>query len=240
MITLFLAGGEGSGDSEQLPPMLTPINRRTTLERVASQVLKRPDDRLIVLAREADNVRWNIRHATQRIDERVSVLGLMGRTNGATCTALLAIDEIDLEQELLVLASDEYVETEYADHIRDFRDSGADAGTLTFNSWHPRYSYVVVRNHEVFGAAEKDPISDTATAGFYWFRRGSLFVEAAMSQILKHDDVNGVYFVCPVLNQVILTGGSVRASMIDADAYIPLKSAPDIIGAATNQRENEN
>jgi hypothetical protein len=236
MITLLLAAGSSPREPGHLPPMLTPINRRTPLERVASHVLTRPGDRLIILVREDDSVRWNIPHAAERIDDRISVLGLIGDTSGATCTALLAIDAVDPEEELLILASDEYVETQYEDHIRQFRDAKADAGTLTFHSWHPRYSYVVLHKQQVLGAAEKDPISDTATAGFYWFRRATIFIDAAMTQILKHDDVNGMYFVCPVLNQVILNGGLVHASMINSDAYVPLKSAPDIIGAATNQK----
>jgi hypothetical protein len=74
----------------------------------------------------------------------------------------------------------------------------------------------------VVEAAEKRPISRNATAGIYYFRQGRFFVEAAKSMIRKDASVNGGFFVCPSLNELVLAQMRVGVERIDRNRYISL------------------
>ena len=54
--------------------------------------------------------------------------------------------------------------------------------------------------------AEKDPISNIATCGIYWYRRGSDFVKYADQMIEKNIRVNNEFYIAPVYNELIGDG----------------------------------
>ena len=51
--------------------------------------------------------------------------------------------------------------------------------------------------------AEKNPISDNATVGVYFWSKGSDYVKYAEQMIEKDIRVNNEFYVCPVFNQAI-------------------------------------
>ena len=109
--------------------------------------------------------------------------------------------------------------------LRDFAERKLDAGTIVFHSIHPRYSYVALdENNFVIEAAEKKPISQHATTGFYWFARGSDFVSACKSMIEKDSHLNNNFYICPVLNELILIQQKIGVYPIKNHHYHPLKS----------------
>jgi len=130
------------------------------------------------------------------------------------------------------------IDVDYRAVLADFRERHLDAGTITFSSIHPRYSYVRLSAEElVVEAAEKRPISGHATAGFYWFARGNDFVRAAEEMIYKDASVNGAFYICPVLNELVLEQARIGVYPIQADQYHPLKTARQIMqGRSADQR----
>ncbi len=89
--------------------------------------------------------------------------------------------------------------------IQDFKKRNLDAGVICFDSVHPRWSYVRQdAEGRVIEAAEKRPLSRNAIAGFYYFAQGQDFIRLAMKHIEKGCEVNGQYFVAPVLNEYVL------------------------------------
>ena len=58
--------------------------------------------------------------------------------------------------------------------------------------------------------AEKNPISDIATVGYYFWKHGSDFVKYAESMIEKNIRVNNEFYVCPVFNEAIKDGKKIR------------------------------
>jgi dTDP-glucose pyrophosphorylase len=233
MKTLLLAGASNF-EPQEMPPFMAPVGGSTVLERIALQTLHESRDQLLVLVPRAHVETWHLDHAVQLVSSRVRTLAIRGATHGAACTALLAIDELDPSEELLILASDEYIARDYLPIIQDFRNSPHDAATVVFQSWHPRFSYVLIEGDRVVEAAEKDPISNMATAGFYWFRKSEDFVTAALEMIRKRAAVNRSYFVCPVFNEMILAGKSVGTQQILPHEYVPLKNQLDLL-SSTNR-----
>lgn len=148
------------------------------------------------------------------------VVERFGETSGALCSCLLAIDEIDPDQPLLIANSDQIVTGDLARHFERFERSSADAGVLTFDSVHPRWSYVVdAGDRRVAQAIEKKVVSRHAIAGLYWFRAAGLFLDAAKQAIINDANVGGRYFISASLNEIILMNREVAFSTIDARDY---------------------
>lgn len=148
------------------------------------------------------------------------ILRLHGETHGAICTALMAIEEYNSTQPLIIANSDSIIDADVNLALDFFIERQADAGTICFDSVHPQWSYVLAdENGWVIEAAEKRPISTHAIAGFYYFRQGQDFVKAAFACIEKEAAVNGRYFTSLTFNELILAGKKVAMFKIDNSDY---------------------
>jgi dTDP-glucose pyrophosphorylase len=85
-------------------------------------------------------------------------------------------------------------------------NSSNDGIILTFDSTHPKWSYAKVEDNVVVEVAEKKPISNHATVGFYGYKKGSSFVRSAYSMIKKDIRVNNEFYVAPTINELIQEG----------------------------------
>ena len=141
-------------------------------------------------------------------------------TEGAACTVLLAEDIIDNEDGLLIANSDQLVGWNNGDEVRTngfhyWKESdnvqdminyagNDDACIAIFPSTHPKWSYAKLgEDGYVEEVAEKKVISNNATVGCYYFKRGRDFVTAAHSMIKKDIRVNGEFYVCPIFNELV-------------------------------------
>jgi len=130
-----------------------------------------------------------------------------GLTEGAACTALLAEELIDTDEDLLIANSDQFVEYESQNFtmLRDQTD--CDAMVYTFNAVHPKWSFVKTNSRGfITEVAEKRPISNIATCGIYWYRHGSDFVKYTKQMIEKNVRVNNEFYIAPVYNELIEDG----------------------------------
>jgi dTDP-glucose pyrophosphorylase len=53
---------------------------------------------------------------------------------------------------------------------------------------------------------EKEVISNVATNGFHWWKKGVFFVESVNQMKRNKDNVNGEYYVAPSYNYMIQRG----------------------------------
>ena len=139
-----------------------------------------------------------------RIAPGCNIIQVEGVTEGAACSVLLAREFIDNDEPMLMANSDQFVEWDSNRFFYKMTTEGADGGILTFQSNHPKWSYADVDvNGCVTRVAEKDPISDHATVGIYYWKRGSDFVKYTDQMIAKEIRVNGEFYVCPVFNEAV-------------------------------------
>jgi hypothetical protein len=84
-------------------------------------------------------------------------------------------------------------------------ETNSDGGIVTFRSNDPKWSFAKVNETTglVETVAEKNPISDIATVGYYYWKHGSDFVKYADMMIEKNITVNDEFYVCPVFNHAI-------------------------------------
>ena len=117
----------------------------------------------------------------------------------------------DNDDELLIANSDQYVEFSSENFNAFRRFVSMDASVFTFNAVHPKWSFVKVNSRGVaIEVAEKNPISNIATCGIYYYRHGCDFVKYAHQMIEKDVRVNGEFYICPVYNELIDDGHKIR------------------------------
>ena len=126
-------------------------------------------------------------------------------TEGAACTALLAEEYIDNDEDLLIANSDQYIEYQKENFKTLKTLCNTDSIVWCFNAVHPKWSFVKTNSRGfVTEVAEKRPISNIATCGIYWYRRGSDFVKYAKQMIDKDIRTNNEFYIAPVYNELIL------------------------------------
>lgn len=139
-----------------------------------------------------------------------------GLTEGAACTALLAEEFIDNDEDLLIANSDQYIEYQAPNFNMLKNQTNCDAIVYTFNAVHPKWSFVKTNARGfITEVAEKKPISNIATCGIYWYRRGSDFVKYAKQMIEKDIRVNNEFYIAPVYNELIGGGKTLIPFYVD-------------------------
>jgi len=134
-----------------------------------------------------------------------------GLTEGAACTALLAKEYIDNDKPLFFANSDQFCEWDSNEFMYKMNETDADGGIVSFRATHPKWSFAKIDEQGlVTEVAEKNPISDIATVGYYYYKQGSDFVKYAEQMIEKNVRVNGEFYVAPVYNEAILDGREIR------------------------------
>ena len=132
-------------------------------------------------------------------------------TQGAACTALLAKEHINKDTPLFFANSDQFVEWDSNEFLYKMNETNADGGIVSFRATHPKWSFAKVDEKGlVTEVAEKNPISDIATVGYYYWKKGSDFVKYAEDMIEKDIRVNNEFYVCPVFNQAIEDNKEIR------------------------------
>ena len=201
---------------------------QTVLDNLAS--LRGLDARFICLVNREENRAFHTGSVIKLALPSASVVELEAETAGATCSALLAVTHINNELPLMIVNGDQLLRNvNLAETVSHFNKDNLDGGIVVFQDIHPRWSFVKCdKEGYVIEAAEKRPISNLATAGVYYFKRGSDFVECAGSMIKKDAHVNGRFYICPVYNELILSQKKIGISMIRKEDYQTLSTPSDV------------
>jgi HAD superfamily hydrolase (TIGR01509 family) len=155
--------------------------------------------------------KYNLDTLLNLISPGCKIVQVDSLTEGAACTALLAKEYIDNDNPLFFANSDQFVEWDSNEFLYKMNETNADGGIVSFRSTHPKWSFAKVdENGLVTEVAEKNPISDIATVGYYYWKKGSDFVKYAEEMIEKDIRVNNEFYVCPVFNQAIKDNKEIR------------------------------
>jgi len=160
---------------------------------------------------------YNLQTVLTLIKPDCTIIQTDGLTEGAACTTLLAKEVINTDEPLVIANSDQFVEWNSNEVLYSFSSQDIGGGILTFKSMHPKWSYAKIDNKGwVTEVAEKQPISDNATVGIYYWSKGSDYVKSAEQMIDKDIRFNNEFYVCPVYNEFISSGGKVKIKEISS------------------------
>ncbi len=202
---LIPMAGEGSRFKDAgytFPKPLIEVNKIPMIQLVIDNLSIKGNYKFIV---KDDHVKkYNIDSMLRIIRPNSDIIKVSKTTEGAACTALLAKKYINNDNPLLIANSDQFIKWNSAKTMYNFMTKKIDGGILTFKASHPKWSYA---KHDdqgiVLEVAEKKVISDTATVGIYFWRKGSDFVKYAENMIKKNIRYKNEFYICPVYNEAI-------------------------------------
>lgn len=190
------------------PKTLYEVNGIPMIQQVVDNYKDVKDKHFIFMFLQQECNRFHTDNAaTLMSHEESDIIRLKNVTGGALCTCLMAVDFLDTQEELIITNNDQIIDVDYNEVLDYFRGRKLDCGVICFESLHPRWSYIKTNgeySNEVVEAAEKRPVSNKAIAGFYYFRYGHDFVEAAKMAINKGSMYAGKYYLTSAINEMIL------------------------------------
>ena len=170
----------------------------------------------IYIVQKSHREKYNLDTLLNLITPGCKIVEVDGITEGAACTALLAKEYINNDKPLFFANSDQFVEWDSNEFMYKMNETGCDGGIVSFEATHPKWSFAKINEEGlVTEVAEKNPISNIATVGYYWWKQGSDFVKYAEEMIERDIRVNNEFYVCPVFNQAIADGKEIRTFNID-------------------------
>lgn len=209
LIPMAGAGSRFAQAGYTFPKPLIQINNKPMIQVVVENLGLEAN--YIFVVQKEHKIKYNIDSMLKLIVPNCTVIETDGLTQGAACTALLAEEYIDNDCPLFFANSDQYVEWNPIEFMYMMQETNADGGIVTFKATHPKWSFAKVNdNGFVTEVAEKNPISDNATVGYYYWKHGSDFVKYANQMIEKNIRVNNEFYVCPVFNEAIQDNKKIR------------------------------
>lgn len=211
--------GEGSRFAKEgytFPKPLIDVDGKPMIQRVVENLDF--DATYIFLVRKEHLDKYaGLKSTLDRITNgKFKIVEVDGLTEGAACTTLLAKQLINNDEELLIANSDQIVSYS-SENFKLLKSlTNVDGILFTFNALHPKWSFVKVNSRGLITELqEKNPISNIATCGIYWYRRGSEYVSYAEQMINKNIRVNNEFYVAPVYNEYIADGKQLIPFYVD-------------------------
>lgn len=209
LIPMAGAGSRFEKMGYTFPKPLIEVNGKPMIQVVIENL--NIDANYIYIVQKSHREKYNLDTLLNLLTPKCIIIEVNGITEGAACTTLLAKKLINNKNPLLFANSDQFVEWNSNEFLYKMNETDADAGIVTFNATHPKWSFAKVNEQGlVTEVAEKNPISDIATVGFYYWKHGSDYVKYAEQMIKKNIKVNNEFYVCPVFNQAIEDGKKIR------------------------------
>ena len=209
LIPMAGAGSRFEQAGYTFPKPLIEVNGKPMIQLVVENL--NIDANYIYIVQKKHKEKYNLDTLLNLITPGCKIVETDGITEGAACTSLLAKEYINNKSPLFFANSDQFVEWDSNEFMYKMNETCSDGGIVTFKATHPKWSFAKINELGIVTeVAEKNPISDIATAGYYFWKHGSDFVNCAESMIDKNIRINNEFYVCPVFNQAIEKGLKIR------------------------------
>jgi dTDP-glucose pyrophosphorylase len=176
-------------------------------------------NKIIFIVKEEDTTKFHLDNTLKLLEPECEIVRIKNITKGGLCSVLMAIDKIEKEDSLLILNSDQIIDEDLFKINNYWIENASDVGVVAFTSVHPRWSYILNDGSEIIQTAEKNPISNKAIAGYYYFKSAEEFFDCSFNTILNDVQIEGLFFVSPVINEYILRNKKVNFFEIQNSQY---------------------
>lgn len=166
---------------------------------------------IFIILEEIDN-KFNLADKLKNIFGNESiVIKIPTITRGQAETCLAARGYINNLNKLFIYNCDTY---SIAPFLETINKDDPDGIISCFKSTDPKYSYAKINQYGyVEETAEKKVISNLATNGMYYFKRGTDFVRSAEEMIQKNNLQNNEFYVVPCYNELLKSGKKIKVIM---------------------------
>jgi dTDP-glucose pyrophosphorylase len=205
LIPMAGAGSRFASAGYTFPKPLIEVKGKPMIQVVVENL--NIDAQHIFIVQKDHYEKYHLKTLLNLVSPGCKIVQVDGVTEGAACTTLLAKEHIDNDYPLLIANSDQFVEWDSNEFMYSMVADGIDGGVLTFRSTHPKWSFAALdESGYITRIAEKEPISDIATVGIYYWTKGSDYVSSAEKMIEQNIRVNNEFYVAPVYNEAIEHG----------------------------------
>lgn len=192
------------------PKPLIPVHGVPMIRLVIENVKPKCEHRFIFICRRAHINEFRLEEKLNEWAPNCEIIGLDSLTEGAACTVLKARSFINDDFPLLIVNSDQYIDASIDGFLNSLNEGGLNGLIMTMKANDPKWSFVGLGDDGLAQrVVEKEVISDCATVGIYYFRRGEDFVKAADAMISRGIRVNNEFYVAPVYNEMIDQGARI-------------------------------
>jgi bifunctional N-acetylglucosamine-1-phosphate-uridyltransferase/glucosamine-1-phosphate-acetyltransferase GlmU-like protein len=224
MNILLLMGDIQNLQHGNKPTLLHEVNGGTYLEMIVEKY-RQINAKLIFILQ--DDTEKNFQKIIKLLAPSSVIINTANNTKGALCSALLAVDCINNNEPLLIANGHQFLDI----NLQEFASKAKayDGAVVTFKSLASGWSYADVSPDGIIKyIAEKDIVSNNATAGCYFFQKSSFFVNAAMETIRNNNAVNDTFYIAPCYNEMLLKRMKIIAYQTDREKYFYFKKAEDV------------
>ena len=203
LIPMAGAGSRFEQAGYTFPKPLIEVNGKPMIQTVVENL--NIDAKHIFIVQKEHYEKYNLKYLLNLItNNNCEIVQVDGITEGAACTTLLAKQFIDNDEPLVMANSDQFVEWDSNEFMYSMTADNVDGGILSFEATHPKWSFVKLDDDGfVSEVAEKKPISNIATVGVYYWKKGSDYVKYTEQMVDKDIRTNNEFYVCPVFNEAI-------------------------------------
>jgi HAD superfamily hydrolase (TIGR01509 family) len=209
LIPMAGAGSRFEKAGYTFPKPLIDVEGEPMIKLVSENI--NMDATFIYIVQKSHREKYNLDALLNLVSPGCKIVEVDGITEGAAVTTLLAKEHINNDSPLVMANSDQFIEWDSNEFMYKMSETNSDGGIVTFKATHPKWSFAKLdENGYVTEVAEKNPISDIATVGIYYWSKGSDYVKYAEQMIEKNVRVNNEFYVCPVFNEAIQDGKKIR------------------------------
>ena len=214
LIPMAGAGSRFEQAGYTFPKPLIDVNGDPMIKLVSDNL--NMEANFIYIVQKSHNEKYNLKTLLNLISPNCTIVEVEGVTEGAAVTTLLAKEFINNDQPLIMANSDQFLEWDSNEFMYKMNETNSDGGIVTFTATHPKWSFAKLNEKGLVSeVAEKNPISDIATVGVYFWKKGSDYVKYAEQMIEKNIRTNNEFYVCPVFNEAIQDGKEIRTFNIE-------------------------
>ena len=166
--------------------------------------------------------------------DRITKIALDQRTRGAAETVSLALQFVDQSQGCLILDGDTFYNVNIIEKVLQGTKGGAECGIVYFNTGDnspPMYSYINVNSvsERVTDIREKEPISNFANTGVYYFRCVETLRRHCRVVIENNITFKDEFYTSCVIKQMLDDGVLFRAIEISPSDFIVLGTPQQVL-----------
>lgn len=197
------------------PKPLIAVDGKPIIEHVVNMY---PGEKNILFICSKAHLReTDMEEVLRRVAPSARILPIDPHKKGPVYAVAQAFSMIDDEDEAIVSYCDFSKYYDYADFLASVRARGGDGAVTAYRGFHPHmlyptnYAFIRERDGLLLEIREKRPftedrMSEYASDGSYYFRRGSL-VKKYFSELMAQDvNLNGEYYVSMVYNLLVRDG----------------------------------